>query len=108
MIDYISKIEALIKEKIKFNRNNEQECLNAIEENSYCISYIKNPSEEVQLEAVKQDGYSVGYIKDPSIEVQKTAIYSSGCNLAIIAMCPNWEEFADELYNNLIIKDIIE
>jgi hypothetical protein len=36
------------------------------------------------------------------------AIDRSKYDLKIIAMCPAWKKFAEELYNNLIIKDIIE
>jgi hypothetical protein len=145
-----SKLSKLIIQKIGFDPDNEEHCLNAVKQNGYNIRYIKNPSEEVQLEAVKdhaiyfiknpseevqleaikengsniyfiknpseeiqlaavkQSPDSIQYINNPSIEVQKAAIHSSGCNLVVIAMCPNWKEFEKEILDNMMIKDIIE
>jgi hypothetical protein len=60
------------------------------------------------LEMVIRDGYSIKYIKNPSVELQKLAIKSSRYNLAVIAMCPDWKEFEQEIIDNLMIKDIIE
>ena len=82
--------------------------LETVKQNGHSIKYIQNPSEEVKLEAVKQNGYSIQYIKNPSIEIQKLAIHLSGYDIKIIVLCLDWEEFTDELENNMMIKDIIE
>ena len=44
--------------------------LEKVRQDGYAISYIENPSMEVQLAAVRQNGYAIMYIKKPSIEVQ--------------------------------------
>jgi DNA-dependent RNA polymerase auxiliary subunit epsilon len=123
-------IEQQIINKIGFDPDNKQDCLNAVKQNrnsiqyihnpsekvqleavkqnGYNIVYIQNPSEKLKLEAVKQNGYNIVYIQNPSIELQKLAIHNSGYNIKIIALCPDWKEFRKEIEDNMMIKDIIE
>jgi NRPS condensation-like uncharacterized protein len=124
------KLKQLCNKYTGFDPDNEEDCLNAVKKNGYYIKWIKNPSEEmqlaavkqwpyfveyinnpsekVQLEAVKQNPSSIKYIKIPSIEMQKAATYYSGYDITVITLCPDREEFADEIIANLIIKDIIQ
>jgi pyruvate/2-oxoglutarate/acetoin dehydrogenase E1 component len=101
-------LKKLIIEEVGFDPDNESDCLEAVKQDGYSIAYIKNPSEEIQLEAVKQYAYSIQNINNPSIEIQKAAIYYSGYDIEVIAMCPDWKEFEQEIIDNLMIKDIIE
>ena len=121
-------------EKIRFaagfDITNPKECLAAVKKDGYSIRYIHNPDKEIQLVAVKQystniecirdpnkevqletvkyNGYNIRYIQNPDKDVQMAAIEQSGYDIKIIMMCPNWEEFAEEIERNMIIKDIIE
>jgi hypothetical protein len=82
--------------------------LEAVKRDGYSIQFIQNPDKEVQLEAVKQNGYSIQWIHNPDKKVQLVAIEQSGYDIRVIAMCPNWTEITEDLYNYLICKDIIE
>jgi len=123
-----------LMEKIRsaagFDITNPKECLAAVKEGGYNIQYIQNPDKEVQIVAVKQNGYSIRfirnpdkeaqlaviqqnpfnicYIRDPDKEVQMAAINKSEYDVEIILSCPDWEDLAEEIENNMIIKDIIE
>jgi len=102
------QLNKLIAKNLGFDPENESECLKAVKENGWSVQFIKNPSEEMQLLAVKQYAYSIRYIKNPSEELQKLAIKQSKYDIKVIMLCPDYEDFADEIMTNLIIKDIIE
>ena len=50
--------------------------LEKVRQDGYAISYIENPSMEVQLEAVRQNWHAIQYIKNPSEEMQLIAALS--------------------------------
>ena len=47
-----------------------EEQLEAVKEDGYAISYIKNPSLEVQYEAIKQTPDSIRYIYNPDKDIR--------------------------------------
>jgi hypothetical protein len=49
-------------------------CLAAIEEDSYSIQYIENPTEEMCLAAVKIHGWALSYIENQTEEICLEAI----------------------------------
>lgn len=84
--------------------------LKAIQQNSGAIKYIQNPTEEMQLAAIssKDHSFRIGQIKSPTKNVQLTAIRNSGYKLSIILLCPDIEELAEQVYNEMILKGIIQ
>jgi hypothetical protein len=70
--------------------------------------YFHNLSEDLQIKLIEKDYTIIGYLKSPTIKVQKLAIELSNYSLKIIARCPDWKEFEQEILDNLIIKDIIQ
>jgi len=69
---------------------------------------MKDPSEQAQLEAIKINEFNIRYINNPTKKVQLEAIEKSRYDIAIIALCPDWKEFEQEILDNMMIKDIIE
>jgi hypothetical protein len=99
--------EAIIS-AVGFDITDRKSCLAAVRQYGYNIQYIRNPDKEVQLEAVRQHGWSIRWIHNPYKEVQLAAIRQSDYNIDIIAMCPNWKDFEEEIENYLACKEIIE
>jgi hypothetical protein len=62
----------------------EQVQIAAVQQNGFAIRCIKNPSEQVQLAAVQQDGYAITYIKNPSEQVQLAAVQQNGFAILFI------------------------
>jgi hypothetical protein len=94
---------------IRHIRNPDKEVqLEAVRQNGPNIQYICNPDKEVQLAAVRKYVVSPLYIHNPDKEVQLEAVRQSDYDIEIIAMCPDLEDFAEEIYNEMICKDIIE
>jgi hypothetical protein len=82
--------------------------LEAVRKNGSFIHYIDNPDKEVQLAAVRQYGLSIEYIHNPDKEVQMEAIKQSNYEIKVIVMCPDWQEWEEEIDNFLVCKEIIE
>jgi hypothetical protein len=65
-----------------FKYSNEFIQINLVQKNGWTIEYIiKNgitPSEKVQIEAVNQDSYVITYIENPSEKVQLSAVNKNG------------------------------
>jgi hypothetical protein len=72
------------------------------------IGFINNPDKEVQMESIRKEPMTISMIHSPHKEVQMEAIKKSGYNPEVIALCPDWEEWEEEIYNHLVCKDIIE
>jgi len=66
---------------IKFS---EEDQLDAVNNDSDSIEFIKNPSEKVQLAAVKQDGLAIEFIKNPSEKVQLAVVNQNGSLICYI------------------------
>jgi hypothetical protein len=44
-------------------------CLEAVKQNGYALSYVKEQTEAVCLEAVKQNGYALSYVDVKIFEI---------------------------------------
>jgi len=129
----MKSIREQVIEYIGFNPEDEKECLRAIKNWDYNIRWIKNPTEEMQELAISinpydifyihnsgekiknkvidRDSISIQYIHNPSKELQIRAIRNSRYNIWVIVLCDNWEEFKEEIRDNIrsdkSIKELI-
>ena len=80
-------IEKIKKKQIRmigFDPYNEQECLEAVKDDSLCLQYVMNQTTEICLEAVKQNGMSLQYVREQTEEICLEAVKQNGMSLQYV------------------------
>lgn len=70
--------------------------------------HIRNPTELVKEKIIELSPHRINFIPNPSRELQLKAIRNSNYSLEIILMCPDVEELAEQVYNEILAKEIIK
>ena len=53
-------------------------CLEAVKENGYALSYVKEQTNDLCLEAVKENGYALMYVKEQTKDICLAAVKENG------------------------------
>jgi hypothetical protein len=72
------------------------------------LKHIKNPSPEVQMAAVKRDGWAIQYIKNPSLELQIAAIKNHGSVIRIVPLPISEALWKSSDVKRSVLKNLLE
>jgi len=111
-MNYLDKLWDMYVKQCNVDLSTEENQLKALKEDGWNISYIKNPSKEIQKTAINNHYWSIQYIYNPSKEIQELA-YNKYKDLELLFhFCPNlpkseklWQEYIKQCKYDLSTED---